>query len=329
MRHGVDENRGAELARRVAGILQAISDRSLAAIHAFAQSAPASSRVWLDDVDKAMAFATELEIAAVGVDAAGGVYDGSVAVDPSRQDAVEALVPRGDRIVVALDAILRLARKDMLYAMADAIQSFGTLGLEKLEALRAYAAAGRLRTVFISSELRRRKPLLDRHLPPAGDGAVAEALTGLEGSIARFESFSGGWHLATTVTTVLDESGNVWAAAHALRAIGQGGAADLAAALEGANPFRIAFERVSVAISIGETIADLGLAKDELAEMHELLGYARAVQAQYGPAIDYFDEHLREIRILVSFFAFLLRTAERVALAVEDAERHVGAAGLR
>ncbi len=86
---------------------------------------------------------------------------------------------------------------------------------------------------------------------------------------------------------------------------------------------------MSVAISIGETIADLGLTKEELAEMYELLGYARAVQAQYGPAIDYFDEHLRDIRILVSFFGFLLRTADRVAGAVEDAERHVAAAGLR
>jgi hypothetical protein len=110
--------------------------------------------------------------------------------------------------------------------------------------------------------------------------------------------------------------------------VGQAGAAELAAALEGANPFRIAFERVSNVISIGETITDLGLEEEELLSMHELLGYSRAVQAQYGPAIDYFDEHLREIRILVSFFAFLLRTADRLALAVEDAERHVRAAGL-
>jgi hypothetical protein len=131
------------------------------------------------------------------------------------------------------------------------------------------------------------------------------------------------------VTAILDESGNVWTAAQSLRTVGQAGAAELAAALEGANPFRIAFERVSNVISIGETIADLGLAQDELVSMHELLGYARAVQAQYGPAIDYFDEHLREIRILVSFFSFLLRTADRVALAVEDAERHVRAAALR
>ena len=326
MRRGVDEN-GGELARRVAGILQAISDRSLAAIHAFAQSPP-SSRAWLDDVDRAMAFASELELAALGPDAPGP-FDSSVPIDPGLQKAVEALIPRGDRIVVALDAILRLARKDMLYAMADAIQSFGTLGLEKLEALRAYAASSRLRTVFIAGELKKRKALFDRHLPPDSDGAFAEALGGLESSVVRFESFSRGWDLAHAVTTILDESGNVWTAAQSLRTVGQAGAAELAAALEGANPFRIAFERVSIVISIGETIADLGLAQEELAAMHELLGYARAVQAQYGPAIDYFDEHLREIRILVSFFAFLLRTADRVALAVEDADRHVRAAGLR
>ena len=322
----MNEN-GGELARRVAGILQAISDRSLAAIHAFAQS-PTSSRAWLDDVDRAMAFATDLEIAASGP-AAAGPFDSSVPIDPARKDAVEALLPRGERIVVALDAILRLARKDMLYAMADAIQSFGTLGLEKLEALRAYAASARLRTVFIAAELKKRRALFDRHLPPDNDGAFAEALAGLDSSVVRFEAFSRGWHLATAVTTILDESGNVWTAAQSLRTVGQAGAAELAASLEGANPFRIAFERVSVAISIGETIADLGLTQEELAAMHELLGYARAVQAQYGPAIDYFDEHLREIRILVSFFAFLLRTAERLAAALDDAERHASAAGLR
>jgi hypothetical protein len=325
MRRGVSEN-GSELARRVAGILQAISDRSLAAIHAFAQSPP-SSRAWLDDVDRAMTFANDLEIAALGPDAPGP-FDSSIPIDPAHQKAVEAMIPRGDAIVVALDAILRLARKDMLYAMADAIQSFATLGLEKLEALRAYAASSRLRTVFIATELKRRKALFDRHLP-GSDGAFAESLGGLESSVVRFESLSRGWHLATAVTTILDETGNVWTAAQSLRTVGQAGAAELAAALEGANPFRIVFERVSLVISIGETITDLGLAPDELAEMHELLGYARAVQAQYGPAIDYFDEHLREIRILVSFFAFLLRTADRVALAVEDAERHVRAAGLR
>jgi hypothetical protein len=325
MRRGVSEN-GSELARRVAGILQAISDRSLAAIHAFAQSPP-SSRAWLDDVDRAMMFATDLETAALGADSPGP-FDSSVPIDPARQQAVEALVPRGDRIVVALDAILRLARKDMLYAMADAIQSFGTLGLERLEALRVYAISSRLRTVFIAGEQKKRKALFDRHLPPGGDDVFGEALGGLESSIVRFESFSRGWDLATAVTTILDESGNVWTAAQSLRTVGQAGAAELAAALEGANPFRIAFERVSVVISIGETITDLGLEVDELASMHELLGYARAVQAQYGPAIDYFDEHLREIRILVSFFAFLLRTSDRLALAVEDAERHVRAAGL-
>jgi hypothetical protein len=326
MRRGVSEN-GSELARRVAGILQAISDRSLAAIHAFAQSPP-SARAWLDDVDRAMAFGNDLELAAVGPDATGP-FDASVPIDPARQQAVETLVPRGDRIVVALDAILRLARKDMLYAMADAIQSFGTLGLEKLEALRAYAISSRLRTVFIAGELTKRKALFDRHLPPGRDGVFSEALGALESSVVRFESFSRGWDLATAVSAILDESGNVWTAAQTLRTVGQAGAAELAAALEGGNPFRIAFERVSNVISIGETIADLGLARDELASMHELLGYARAVQAQYGPAIDYFDEHLREIRILVSFFAFLLRTADRVALAVEDADRHVHAAALR
>jgi hypothetical protein len=328
MRRGVDENGGAELARRVAGILQAISDRSLASIHAFAQS-PASSRTpWLDDVDRAMTFANDLEVAALGPEAPGP-FDSSIPIDAARHQAVEALLPRGERIVVALDAILRLARKDMLYAMADAIQSFGTLGLEKLEALRAYASSSRLRTVFIAGELKKRRAMFDRHLPPGRDGAFTDALAGLESSIVRFESFSRGWHLATAVTTILDESGNVWTAAQSLRTVGQAGAAELAAALEGANPFRIVFERVSVAISIGETIADLGLTNEELADMHELLGYARAMQAQYGPAIDYFDEHLREIRILVSFFAFLLRTADRVASAVEDAERHVGAADLR
>jgi hypothetical protein len=321
----VGEN-GGELARRVAGILQAISDRSLAAIHAFAQSPP-SSRIWLDDVDRAMAFANDLEVAALGPDAPGP-FDSSIPIDPAHQEVVEAMIPRGDAIVVALDAILRLGRKDMLYAMADAIQSFATLGLEKLEALRAYAASSRLRTVFIATELKKRKALFERHLP-TGDGAFAEALGGLESSVVRFESFSSGWHLATAVTTILDESGNVWTAAQSLRTVGQAGAAELAAALEGANPFRIVFERVSIVISIGETITDLGLDPEELAAMHELLGYARAVQAQYGPAIDYFDEHLREIRILVSFFAFLLRTADRVALAVENADRHVRAAGLR
>ena len=326
MRRGVNEN-GGELARRVAGILQAISDRSLAAIHAFAQSPP-SSRAWLDDVDRAMAFANDLELAALGPDAPGP-FDATLPIDPARQQAVEALLPRGDRIIVALDAILRLGRKDMLYALADAIQSFGTLGLEKLEALRAYAASSRLRTVFIAGELEKRKALFEGHLPPGRDGAFAEALGGLESSVVRFESFSRGWHLATAVTTILDESGNVWAAAQSLRTVGQAGAAELAAALEGANPFRIVFERVSVVISIGETIADLGLAQEELASMHALLGYARAVQAHSGPAIDYFDEHLREIRIRVSFFAFRLRTADRVALAVEDADRHVRAAGLR
>ena len=79
MRRGVSEN-GSELARRVAGILQAISDRSLAAIHAFAQSPP-SSRAWLDDVDRAMAFATDLETAAVGPDAPGP-FDSSVHIRP-------------------------------------------------------------------------------------------------------------------------------------------------------------------------------------------------------------------------------------------------------
>jgi hypothetical protein len=327
MRVVVDENLGVDTARRVAGILQAISDRSLAAIHAFAQS-PASSRPWLDDVDRAMAFAAELEAAAMDPDASG-VFDGSIPVDPSRLPAVEALLPRGERIVVALDAILRLARKDMLYALADAIQSFGTLGLEKLEALRAYASSARLRTIFMAGELRRRRPLFDRHLPSGQDGAVGEAIGSLESSVSRFESFARGWDLATAVTTILDESGNVWTAAQSLRSLGNAGAAELVGALEGANPFRIAFERVSIAISIGETIADLGLERGELAEMHELLGYARAVQAQYGPGIDYYDEHLRDVRILVSFFGFLLRTAERVASAVDDANRHVAAAALR
>jgi hypothetical protein len=82
----------------VAGILQAISDRSLAAIHAFAQSPP-SSRAWLDDVDRAMAFGNDLELAALGPDAPGP-FDSTIPIDPTRQQGVEALLPRGDQVVV-------------------------------------------------------------------------------------------------------------------------------------------------------------------------------------------------------------------------------------
>lgn len=318
----VDQVLGPGTARRIEGILQGISDRGLQAVHAFAQSPP-SYQPWLDDVDHAMAFAADLEAAAAMMREAEGT------LDPDREAEVEALLPRGEEIIRALDAILRLARKDMLYAMSDAIEWYGTLGLGRLEVLRAQAELARNRTTFLVGELRAHAVFFDRHLDEREGSAFARAIDGIERSLGRLGTLAGGWRLATALDTAIGESDDAWTAAKALHAIGSMGVLELERALEGANPFRVAYERVATAIAVGETIADLGLTRQEERELHGVLGYARAVQAQYGPAMADYDAHLGEIRIVVGFFGFLARTAERVAAAVDDAERRVAAAHLR
>jgi hypothetical protein len=308
-----------DTARRLEAMIEGISHRSLAAIQAFAQGAD-TSRAWLDDVDRALAFAAELEsIAGVG----------SEALDAEREAEICALLPRGDLVVSALDSILRVAQKDMLYAMTDAIDWFGTLGVDKLETLRVHAEWAHGQLASVHRELETRGPLFERHLADGHVAGYRVAVAGLESACIRFDTFARGWLLASAFDRAIGESHDAWSAALGLRTIGSAGALQMEAALDCANPFRVGYERIASVVSIGEAVADLGLTRKELVEMRALLGAARAVQAQFSPLIAYYDEHLAEIRATVGFFSFLARTSERFAAVVEDAERKIQAAALR